>query len=180
MIVGISHIFLGYDHVAFLLGLLFVARVVPLLKLITAFTVAHTLTLALATLEIVSLPPRLVESAIAASIVYVGVMNLRRGEPYMHRWPITFIFGLVHGFGFASVLRELGLPAAGLVRSLLAFNVGVELGQLAIAAVGWPILRWTIQQKHGPALRQAICVILAAFGLAWLIDRGFALDVMPF
>ncbi|MSU50182.1 MAG: HupE/UreJ family protein [Opitutus sp.] len=176
---GVSHIFLGYDHIAFLLALLFVRRFVDLLKIITAFSVAHTLTLALAALGVVALPPRLVESAIAVSIVYVAAENIWRKIDASHRWRITFAFGLVHGFGFAAVLRELGLPAEGLVRSLLAFNLGVELGQLAIATVCWPILLWIGRQSWAGRARTAISWVLLAFGAAWFLDRAFALHLMP-
>lgn len=177
---GVSHIFLGYDHIAFLFALLFVRRFVDLLKIITAFSVAHTLTLALAALGVVSLPSRWVESAIAVSIVYVAAENIWRKTENSHRWRITFAFGLVHGFGFASVLRELGLPSEGLVRSLLAFNLGVEVGQLAIAAMCWPLLLWVGRQAWSHQARTVISYVLLAFGSAWLIDRAFALRMMPF
>lgn len=179
---GIEHIFHGYDHIAFLLALFFVRRFASLLKIITAFTVAHTLTLGLAALNIVSLPPRLVESAIAVSIIYVAAENLwRKGDPKVgeHRWRITFAFGLVHGFGFAAVLRELGLPSEGLVRSLLAFNLGVELGQLAIAAVCWPILLWVARQTWAARVRIGVSTFLLLFGVAWFIERAFALKFLP-
>src|SRR6266576_461867 len=138
---GVKHIFLGYDHIAFLLALMFVKRFVDLLKIITAFIVAHTLTLALAVLQIVKLPPQLVEIGIAVTIMYVAAENLWKNE-FSHRWMLTFGFGLVHGFGFASVLRELGLPSAGLARSLVSFNLGVEAGQVVIVGALWPILWW--------------------------------------
>lgn len=176
---GISHIFLGYDHVAFLLALLFVGRLVELLKIITAFTVAHTLTLVLAALGAISVPGRLVESAIALSIVYVAAENLWRDPDTGHRWRLTFVFGLVHGFGFASVLRELGLPSEGLVRSLLAFNLGVEIGQLTIAAVCWPVLFWVSRRPWSARVRIAVSSVLLAFGAAWLLDRVLALGWMP-
>ncbi len=177
---GLSHIFLGYDHIAFLLALLFVRRFTDLLKIITAFTVAHTLTLVLAALQVVSLPARLVESAIAASIVYVAAENIWRHSENAHRWRLTFAFGLVHGFGFAAVLRELGLPADGLVRSLLGFNLGVELGQVGLAAVAWPLLRWIDPQLWAKKFRTVLSGLLLAFGAAWLLDRVFALHFMPF
>lgn len=180
LVVGIEHIFLGYDHVAFLLGLLFVRRFRDLLKVITAFTVAHTLTLALAALGIVALPGRLVESVIAASIVYVAAENIWRHTDGAHRWRIAFGFGLIHGFGFATVLRELGLPSEGLVRSLLAFNLGVELGQLAIAAVCWPVLLWINRRPWAGRFRVAVSLLLLLFGTAWLLDRAFAMSLMPF
>ena len=176
---GVSHIFLGYDHVAFLLALLFVTRLRELVKIITAFTVAHTLTLVLAALGVMSLPSRWVESAIAASIVYVAAENLWRDPDQLHRWRLTFAFGLVHGFGFATVLRELGLPAEGLVRSLLAFNLGVELGQLAIAAVCWPLILWMSRQPWSRRARVIVSCVLLAFGAAWLIERVCGLGFMP-
>jgi hydrogenase/urease accessory protein HupE len=177
---GVAHILHGYDHVAFLLALLFVRRFMDLLKIITAFSVAHTLTLALAALGVVSLPSRLVESIIAASIVYVAAENLWRTAKPSHRWRITFAFGLVHGFGFATVLRELGLPADGLVRSLLAFNLGVELGQIAIAAVCWPLLAWIEPRPWSARVRIITSSVLLIFGAAWMIDRAFGMRVMPF
>ena len=177
---GVTHIFLGYDHVAFLLALLFVRRFRDLVKIITAFTVAHTLTLGLAALGVVSLPSRWVESAIALSIVYVSAENIWRAPNHAHRWRITFAFGLVHGFGFASVLRELGLPSEGLVRCLLSFNLGVEVGQLAIAAVAWPLLLWIGRRPWATRARIVISCVLLAFGSFWLIDRVFALRLMPF
>ncbi|MBM3853496.1 MAG: HupE/UreJ family protein [Verrucomicrobia bacterium] len=176
---GVSHIFLGYDHVAFLLALFFVRQFRELVKIITAFTVAHTLTLAVAALGVFTLPARLVESAIAVSIVYVAVQNLRCPGDVPHRWRITFAFGLVHGFGFAGVLRELGLPAEGLVRSLLAFNLGVELGQLALAAACWPLLLWIGRWPWAHRVRLVVSSLLLAFGAAWLVERACALRFMP-
>jgi hypothetical protein len=176
---GVEHIFRGYDHLAFLLALLFVRRFADLLKIITAFTIAHTITLALAALQIVTAPPRLVESAIAASIVYVALENLLRDASSGHRWKVAGAFGLVHGFGFAAVLRELGLPSTGLVQSLLAFNLGVELGQIAIAAVCWPLLWWIAQTAWATRVRVSIACLLLGFGGAWLADRAFALHFMP-
>lgn len=177
---GVTHILLGYDHLAFLLALLFVRRFRDLVTVITAFTVAHTLTLALAALDVVVLPARLVESLIAASIVWVAAENLlRRAEP-AGRWRVAFAFGLVHGFGFATILRELGLPGDGLVRCLLAFNVGVELGQIAIAAACWPLLQWALRQTWAGRVRTTLSLALLAFGAAWLLDRALALGFMPF
>ena len=155
---GVLHIWAGFDHILFLLSLLLPAVLVPsaisgeawaaapgfrtalwgVLKVVTAFTVAHSITLSLATLGVVSLPSRLVESAIAASVVLAAINNIRpvvRGG----RWIIAFCFGLIHGFGFASVLSDLGLPEGSLLLALVAFNLGVELGQLAIVAVFLPL-----------------------------------------
>jgi hypothetical protein len=146
-LLGVEHIFTGYDHLAFLFGLLVVAGFASLrsglryvLGVVTAFTVAHSITLIASGLDWVRLPPRFVEPAIALSIFYVAVENLFVRTPRL-RWLLTFGFGLVHGFGFASVLREIGLPPRGLVLSLLSFNVGVEAGQLAVVAAMAPLLR---------------------------------------
>ncbi len=171
---GMEHIFTGYDHLLFLLGLLVVCQNFRAIAvIITCFTVAHSITLGLAALDVVSIPPAVVEPLIAASIVYVGVENLlRRGEP-RGRWLLTLCFGLIHGFGFASVLRELGLGGgAGVAVPLVSFNLGVEAGQLAIAAVGLPILwglrRWPWYVKHGA---KVISVAVVAAGLYWLVER---------
>jgi hypothetical protein len=193
---GVKHIFLGYDHIAFLMALLFVRKFADLLKIITAFTVAHTLTLALAVLQIVKLPPQLVEVGIAVTIMYVAAENLWKNE-FSHRWILTFGFGLVHGFGFASVLRELGLPSAGLARSLLSFNLGVEAGQIVIVALLWPALWWLTRRETQPQvrspqvwspgfsrpwssrLRLSASVIIFVFGALWFCERTFAFKLLP-
>lgn len=176
---GVAHIFLGFDHLCFLAALILVARPKELVKVVTAFTVAHTCTLILATLDWVSLPTRLVEAGIAASIVYVAWENLTpRERP--HRWVLSFVFGLVHGFGFAEVLRGMSLPADGLVRCLLSFNLGVEAGQLAIVGcLIWPMLRLRGSLSHEPFVRRASWCLLA-LGLAWFCDRVVGLGWMPF
>jgi hydrogenase/urease accessory protein HupE len=176
---GVEHIFLGYDHICFLIALIVVSKFREVVKIVTSFTIAHSITLILATLDVVQLPGRLVESSIAATIVYVAIENLWVKDT-RHRWWLTFFFGLVHGFGFAGVLRELGLPRTGLVRCLLMFNLGVEVGQLAIALALLPIALVLARWKHGRKAVIAISLLLAAFGLAWFIDRVFALDAMPF
>jgi hypothetical protein len=175
---GVKHIFLGYDHIAFLLALLFVKRFVDLLKVITAFTAAHTLTLALAVLQIVKLPPQLVEVGIAATIMYVAAENLWVAST-RHRWMLTFGFGLVHGFGFANVLRELGLPSGGLARSLVSFNLGVEAGQIVIVGALWPALWWVNRQPSAARARVGVSVVIFLFGAAWFVERTFRLKFMP-
>ncbi|HRI51340.1 MAG TPA: HupE/UreJ family protein [Pseudomonadota bacterium] len=167
---GIEHIFTGYDHLAFLFGLLIIAAAVGasptggpsapaapggmrrglgyVVRIVTAFTIAHSVTLVASALGWVALPSRLVESFIAVSIGYVAVENILRPEP-RHRFLLTFSFGLMHGFGFASVLKEVGLPKAGLLWSLLSFNLGVELGQLAVVVLGFPVL--FLLARHSPA-----------------------------
>ena len=124
---GVEHIFTGYDHLMFLVGLLLLGgRFRSLVKIVTAFTIAHSATLVLAALGVVDLPSRVVEPAIALSIAYVGAENFFL-KSVDRRWIIAFFFGLIHGFGFAGILRQLGLPEQGLILSLLSFNVGVEV-----------------------------------------------------
>ena len=149
LLLGIGHIFGGTDHLAFLIGLLLLGgTLLELVKIVTAFTVAHSITLALAALDLVAPPARLIEPLIAATIVFVGAENLwalrhhAAGAVLRHRWVLTFAFGLVHGFGFAAVLRQLQLPRATLAGGLVAFNLGVECGQVCIVAVALPALRW--------------------------------------
>ena len=135
---GIAHIFLGYDHIVFLFALIVIGgRLGQLVKIVTAFTAGHSLTLILAALQVVVLPSRLIEGSIALTIAYVAFDNFFAATT-AHRWVLTFCFGLVHGFGFANVLREMHLPASGLVPTLLSFNAGVEIGQVVIAAVLFP------------------------------------------
>jgi hypothetical protein len=172
---GVEHIVTGYDHVLFLFALLIVGRSFwDAWRVITAFTVAHSLTLALATYDLIRLPPHLVEPLIAVSIVYVGLENLCRRD-LRHRWLLTFGFGLVHGLGFATVLRDLGLgTAAGsaAVVPLLAFNLGVELGQVGIAALVLPLL-WKGQRlpQFFPRFATVCSVLVMLAGTYWLIER---------
>ncbi len=181
-VLGVEHIFLGYDHILFLLALIVVSRLRDLVKIVTSFTVAHTITLILATLEVVQVNRDWVEIAIAATIVYTAVENfwIRPGDAAgSRRWMLTFAFGLIHGFGFAGVLRELGLPSTGLVRALLSFNVGVEAGQLAIVgALYLPVMamrKW----RHGLTAQRVLSAGIALCGLGWLVDRLFGLGLMP-
>jgi hydrogenase/urease accessory protein HupE len=172
---GIEHILTGYDHLLFLFALMVVCRDIrSIFTVITCFTIAHSITLALATLDIVRLPGRIVEPLIAASIAYVGIENLVRGEMPKWRGLITFSFGLVHGLGFADALREFGIGSGGLgiVLPLVGFNVGVEVGQLSVAAVVLPIL-WQLR-KNPLFVRQWIPVCSAFVALAggyWMVER---------
>jgi hydrogenase/urease accessory protein HupE len=172
---GVKHILTGYDHLLFLLGLLIVARgFVSALTIITSFTIAHSITLALAILHLVQIPSRIVEPLIAASIVFVGVENLLRGDIPNARRMVPFGFGLIHGFGFASALREAGIGsgAGGIVLPLVSFNLGVELGQIMVAAVALPII-WKLREnpmfvaRWAPACSAAI-VVLGGF---WFVER---------
>lgn len=178
-VLGVEHIFLGYDHVMFLLALIVVGgRLLSLVKVVTAFTVAHSITLCLAALEIVRLPSQWIEAGIALSIVYVAAENfwLKRTD---YRWLITFAFGLVHGFGFANVLRDLGLPTHGLVASLFAFNAGVEIGQVAIVALVFPLIAWLSRQAYQRAVVLVVSAVIGVFGLGWFVERVLGLEYMP-
>jgi hypothetical protein len=179
LLLGVEHIFLGYDHILFLLGLIVVGKFWDLVKIVTSFTIAHTITLVLATLKLVSIEPRLIETGIALTIVYVASENLWTREP-KHRWVLTFAFGLVHGFGFANVLREMELPSTGLMQSLLAFNVGVEIGQVIIVAALWPVLAWVHKQKWAPKAVTGLSIVILALGAAWFVERALGLEYMPF
>jgi len=169
---GIEHILGGYDHLLFLLALVIV---MPVLKTLAAtvsvFTLAHSITLALATLGVVAPPTSWVECAIALSIVYVGLENLtaRASSP---RFALVFGFGLIHGFGFAGALAELGLPVAAAPTALLSFNAGVELGQLAVLAVVFPLVqRLRRAAWFGPRAVPAFSLATALAGAVWFFER---------
>ena len=171
---GVAHIAIGYDHIAFIVALLLWARRFwPVAKVVTAFTVAHSITLALAALDIVALPGSLVEPLIAASIVWVAVENFIWRD-VARRWKIAFALGLVHGFGFAGVLREFGLPSDALALALAFFNVGVEIGQIVIVAVAVPALALLDRLTGGERDRRivfAASAAIAALGVWWLVAR---------
>jgi hypothetical protein len=192
---GVWHIWIGFDHILFLLSLLLPVVLVrhqgtwqgvsrfgdalrEVLWVVTSFTVAHSITLSLAALEVVSLPSRLVESAIAFSVVLAALNNLK---PVVdsRRWMFAFVFGLIHGFGFASVLAELGLPQEALVLSLVGFNVGVEAGQLAIVTVFLPLAFWL--RNTGLYLRGVFTggsVLVLLIALVWLAERALNLKLL--
>ena len=173
--VGFDHIVpKGLDHILFVRGLFFLAlKLGPLLWQISAFTVAHTVTLALGALEIVRIPPSVVEPLIAASIVYVGVENvLSRG---LTRWRpiVVFCFGLLHGLGFASVLADFGLGSSHFVPKLIGFNVGVELGQLAVIAVAFLTVGLWFGRKawYKSRIANPASILIALVGAWWVIER---------
>jgi hydrogenase/urease accessory protein HupE len=179
LITGIEHIYLGYDHIAFLIAVvLWARRLVPVIKIVTAFTIAHSITLSLAALNIVVIAGPIVEPAIAASIVYVAMENFFSRD-VDRRWRVAFAFGLVHGFGFAGALREVGLPANAVVTALAAFNVGVEIGQVAIVSIAVPLLialdRLLAVDRSKP-VREAFLVyglsgLIAVLGSYWFLTR---------
>ncbi|MCZ6862079.1 MAG: HupE/UreJ family protein [Alphaproteobacteria bacterium] len=179
LVAGIEHIAIGFDHIAFVIGIiLWGRRFWPLFKVVTAFTLAHSVTLSLAVLEIVALPSQWVEALIAASIVYVAVENffIRKID---RRWRLTFLFGLIHGFGFAGVLRQFGLPDQAIVPALASFNVGVEIGQLAIVLIVLSTLllidrtarRATDGHERNPKVVYACSGLIFLFGAYLLIER---------
>ena len=192
---GVWHIWLGFDHILFLLSLLLPAvllrsqgRWTPaasfrsafwdVAKIVTAFTIAHSITLSLAALGLVSLPSRWIESAIALSVVLAAINNV---FPLVHhgRWMAAFGFGLIHGFGFASALKDLGLPTGSLALSLFGFNVGVELGQLAIVCAFLP-LAYAIRATW--AYRRVVLaggsVAIATIAGVWLVERALNVQLI--
>ena len=194
---GVWHIWIGFDHILFLLALLLPAVLIwrgarwqpvetfreafmGVFKIVTAFTVAHSITLSLATLGFVSLPSRWVESAIAASVVLAALNNV---WPVFHgrRWTVAFTFGLIHGFGFASVLADLGLPREALSLALVGFNLGVEGGQLAIVAVFLPL---AFALRRSTFYRRAVMIggslLIATLAGIWLVERVFEVKLLGF
>jgi hypothetical protein len=187
---GVWHIWIGFDHILFLLSLLLPSvlmrsgdhwepapslrrSLLEVLKVVTAFTLAHSITLSLAALQVISLPSRWVESTIAASVVFAALNNLK-GTIEKRRWVMAFVFGLVHGFGFASVLADLGLPQDALVLALVGFNLGVEVGQMAIVVAFVPIafgLRTTEFYRRGVITVGSILVAIVAGW--WFVQRAF-------
>lgn len=189
---GIWHIWIGFDHILFLVSLLLPAVFLrrqrmwtvqakfrpafwDVAKVVTAFTLAHSFTLTAAALGVIEMPSRWVESTIAASVVLAALNNV---YPIIseRRWLMAFAFGLIHGFGFASVLSDLGLPQHALLSSLIAFNVGVEIGQLAIVCAFFPVAWWL---RHGWFYRRLVftagSMLIAFVAIAWFAERAFDL-----
>ncbi|WP_168210552.1 HupE/UreJ family protein [Persicimonas caeni] len=183
---GVLHIVLGIDHVLFVLCLLLAARRFrPLLVVVTSFTLAHSITLALSALEVLTLPPTVVEPLIALSIAWVAVELLLEAKkpadaskddeevgPPLHLYALTFAFGLLHGFGFSYVLRdEVGLPTDALVPALLSFNVGVELGQIAIVAAAFPLVAWARGREWGSKAIKVVAALVLLVSVYWFVTR---------
>jgi hydrogenase/urease accessory protein HupE len=169
---GIEHIVTGYDHICFLLAVvLWASRAWPVVKIVTAFTVSHSITLSLAALQIVEIPSRWTETAIAISIIYVALENFftRKVDG---RWRDTFLFGFVHGFGFASGLIEMGVPQRAIVPALASFNIGVEVGQIGVVLIVIPLLvsidRIFFKGQRNPRFVQICSGVIACFGAYWL------------
>ncbi len=194
VVTGIWHIWKGFDHILFLLSLLlpavliivgrqrlpsnsFKASFIDVLKIVTAFTLAHSITLTLATFQLITLPSRWVESAIAASVILAALNNL---FPLFQskRWMMAFAFGLLHGFGFANVLTDLGLPQSALLLPLVGFNLGVEIGQIAIVSVFLP-LAYAIRKTsfYRSAIVTAGSSLIVLVATVWLVERVFDLTI---
>ena len=170
---GIEHILTGFDHLVFLLALVLVdIRMRSLLRMITAFTVAHAASLALAATGVLSPPATLIEPLIAASVLYVGIESLI-APAAIHRWVLALMFGFVHGFGFAGALLDLALPRSELPSALLAFNLGVEAGQIAVLALLIPVLAI---MRGRLWFTRAVSATVVVAGAVWLAERlsGFA------
>jgi hydrogenase/urease accessory protein HupE len=174
---GVDHILTGYDHLLFLFSLLVVTRSFwPAIKIITFFTIAHSITLALAGMNIVDIPSSIVEPLIAATIVYVGLENIVRKDKVTtrQRCILTFFFGLIHGFGFAGVLREMGISSieTGILVPLFSFNLGVELGQITVASIVLPLIWWLHgKEKISRYLVPVGSVLTCLAGGYWLLER---------
>jgi hypothetical protein len=193
---GISHIAQGYDHLLFLFALLFPAvfvreagKLVPVarfrpalmdvLRVVTAFTIAHSVTLSLAALDVVRMPSRVVESVIAASVILAAVNNVKPLFPE-GRWAAAFVLGLMHGFGFSATLDDLELSRGALVTALFGFNVGVEAGQLAVVALFLPLAfaaRRTRAYRRGVLVYGSVGIALLAS--VWFVERAFAIAILP-
>lgn len=192
---GVWHIWIGFDHILFLLSLLLPSVLIltknewqaaghfrepfwDVLKVVTSFTVAHSITLALAALSVISLPSRLVESTIALSVVLAALNNLK---PLVaeRRWAVAFAFGLIHGFGFAGVLGDLGLPQGALLLALVGFNLGVELGQLAIVCAFLP-LAYALRDSwfYRRIVFDGGSATIALLASIWLTERAFNLKLL--
>jgi hydrogenase/urease accessory protein HupE len=170
---GMLHILTGYDHLLFLLALLLRKQTFKqYAAIITSFTIAHSITISLAVLGIITLPSRFVETVIAFSIVYVALENIFRKE-INHRWGLTFLFGLIHGLGFANILKEMNIPKADLAVALVNFNIGIEVVQLALVLLVLPLLTYMFKLKSSGLIIKAGSIIVAALGAFWLIERIF-------
>ncbi len=194
---GVRHIWTGYDHLLFLIALLLpavlrwqsgawtgVAAIRPafinVIKIVTAFTVAHSLTLALATLEVVRLPSRGVESAIALSVLVAALNNV---WAFFHgrSWSVAFVFGLIHGFGFATALADWGLAQGTLALALVGFNLGVELGQVAIVGIMLPLAyRYRNTAVYQRFVLRGGSAVVTLIAFIWVLERAFGFKVLPF
>ncbi|MDR6121184.1 hydrogenase/urease accessory protein HupE [Bacillus sp. SLBN-46] len=170
---GTLHILTGYDHLLFLFALLLRKQTFKqYATIVTSFTIAHSITLSLAVLGWVTLPSRFVEATIAFSICYVAAENIFRKE-IRHRWSITFLFGLIHGLGFASILREMAIPKSHLAVALINFNLGIEAVQLLVVLSLLPLLTYMFKLKNSKKIVTYGSYAIVALGAIWLVQRLF-------
>ena len=171
---GIEHIWTGYDHILFLISLLMLGgKLRYLIKVVTAFSLSHSITLSLAVLNIVSVPSRWVEMAIALSIAYIAAENLWRKEPNQARWQLAFMFGLIHGLGFSSALQELELPRNNLAVSLVSFSAGIEIGQISIVLLTYLCLSYLRKFPWDLTIRRLISAGVIVMSAIWFWERAF-------
>lgn len=169
---GIEHIITGLDHLLFLAALLLGSRCLrSLLITVTAFTAAHSVSLAAATLGLAHVSGNWVEPAIAVSIMWVAIENLRKSKVSSRRYSLTFAFGLIHGLAFSEALTELHLSSWFLARALLGFNLGVEMGQALAVLLLTPALAWLARHSKGPRIERWLSVGIGGMGLVWLVQR---------
>lgn len=168
---GMSHILGGYDHLLFLFSLLIARQTLKqYATMITAFTIAHSCTLTLTVLGIINVPPMIVEPAIALSIIYVAIDNIRRPS-VSHRWVLTFLFGLIHGMGFADILKEMNIPRSELAVDLISFNLGIETVQILIVGLLVPLLYFMHRYKYARRIVVACSSVALILGAIWLLER---------
>ncbi|WP_338788737.1 HupE/UreJ family protein [Metabacillus sp. FJAT-53654] len=173
LVLGIEHIFTGYDHILFAISLLIGAKTFrQIITLITTFTIAHSITLVLATIGLVQLPGRLVESVIALSIIYVALHNITQPNSKQSPW-LVLIFGLVHGFGFAGILSEMNLSQGNFATSILFFNLGIELGQVIILSLIYPVILFIQKKQYYKWFAPSVSTAILLFGLVWFFQRAF-------
>lgn len=167
---GVEHLLTGYDHILFLLAVIIAMTFRETIKAVTSFTVAHSLTMALAFFGLVSLPGSVVEPLIALTIVYVAVENVF-AVGIRRRWLLTFVFGLIHGLGFVGVLKEITVSKSELVLSLASFNIGIEFGQLLVVVIAVPLFHRLRSYEWGAALRRWFSLSVGGLGIVWAIQR---------
>lgn len=172
---GFEHIIpLGLDHIVFIIALFIInPQIKPILVQATAFTIAHTITLGLSMFQIIKAPTQIVEVIIAISILYVAIENIFFGSVKPSRVVVVFLFGLIHGLGFAAVLAEIGLPQNKFIPSLLMFNIGVELGQIAvIASVYFLLIKWVKDKLfYRKKIVIPISILISVVAISWIIER---------
>lgn len=169
---GIEHLLTGYDHILFLLTVIIAMNLIDTIKAVTAFTVAHSLTMALAFLNLVSLPSSIVEPLIALTIIYVSVKNIF-AKNVRKRWLLTGLFGLVHGLGYVGALKAITVSRDELLLSLVSFNIGIEAGQLLVIAVSIPALHYLRSRAWDCRFCRGFSQAAAALGTVWLVQRLF-------